>query len=260
VFQVGGNFGTSLGPLFAAFFILPRGQHSLAWFGLAALAGIGLLTALGHWYKRNGHARPPVRGAAARHPSLSRRDVSLAMAVLVVLIFSKYVYLASITNYYVFYLQHRFALTTEAAQIYQFIFLAAVAAGTVIGGPVGDRIGRKTVIWVSILGVLPFTLALPYVGLTATVLLSIVIGLVLSSAFPAIVVFAQELMPGRVGMVSGLFFGLIFGVGGIAAALLGALADRWGIDAVYRICAVLPAIGLLTALLPNLEGSRARRA
>jgi FSR family fosmidomycin resistance protein-like MFS transporter len=176
------------------------------------------------------------------------------MAVLVALIFSKYIYLASITSFYVFYLMQRFDLSTRDAQICQFIFFAAVAAGTLIGGPVGDRIGRKTVIWVSILGVLPFTLALPWVGLAATIGLSIVIGLVLSSAFPAIVVYAQELLPGRVGMVSGLFFGLIFGVGGIAAALLGGLADRMGIGFVYRICSFLPAIGLLAALLPDLGG------
>jgi FSR family fosmidomycin resistance protein-like MFS transporter len=260
LFQVGGNFGSALGPLMAAYVVLPRGQQGLAWFALAALGGVLILSGLGRWYQRNGHAQRPARGAPYAHPSLSRREVNRAMAVLVALIFSKYVYLASITNYYVFYLMHRFAVSTQTAQICQFVFFAAVATGTVIGGPVGDRIGRRTVIWVSILGVLPFTLALPFAGLGATIGLSVVIGLVLSSAFPAIVVFAQELMPGRVGMVSGLFFGLIFGVGGIAAAVLGSLADRMGIDFVYRICSGLPAIGLLAALLPNIGGSTGKSA
>jgi FSR family fosmidomycin resistance protein-like MFS transporter len=259
LFQVGGNFGSALGPLLAAFVVLPRGQHGLAWFALAALGGMVILTALGRWYERNGHARRPKSVAVQHHPSLSGRQVSRAMAVLVVLIFSKYVYLASITSFYVFYLMQRFALSIRDAQICQFVFFGAVAAGTIIGGPVGDRIGRKTVIWVSILGVLPFTLVLPWVGLAATIGLSVMIGLILSSAFPAIVVYAQELMPGRVGMVSGLFFGLIFGVGGIAAALLGSLADRMGIGFVYQICSFLPAIGLLAALLPDL-GGRARTA
>jgi FSR family fosmidomycin resistance protein-like MFS transporter len=179
---------------------------------------------------------------------------------LVVLIFSKYIYLASITNYYTFYMMHRFGLTTQSAQICQFVFFAAVALGTVIGGPIGDRIGRKTVIWVSILGVLPFTLALPYAGLTMTIALSVIIGVVIASAFPAIVVYAQELAPGRTGMISGMFFGLIFGVGGIGAAVLGGLADRTSIDFVYRLCSFLPLIGLATALLPNLKDSVGKRA
>ena len=255
LFQVGGNFGSALGPLAAAYFILPRGQSGLAWFALAALGGMVILTGLGHWYKRNGHARLPARNVVVRHATLSTGQVKRAMAVLVALLFSKYIYLASITSYYTFFLMHRFGLPTKTAQLCQFVFFAAVATGTVIGGPVGDRIGRKSVIWVSILGVLPFTLALPYVGLTATIGLSVVIGLVLSSAFPAIVVYGQELMPGRVGMVSGLFFGLIFGVGGIGAAVLGALADWAGIDFVYRVCSFLPLIGLLTALLPNVGGT-----
>jgi FSR family fosmidomycin resistance protein-like MFS transporter len=260
LFQVGGNFGSALGPLLAAFFVLPRGQAGLAWFALAAMGGVIVLTGLGYWYKQNGHARRPARHAAARHATLSRRQVGWAMTVLVVLIFSKYVYLASITSYYTFYLMQRFGLPVQTAQLCQFVFFAAVATGTVIGGPIGDRIGRKRVIWASILGVLPFTLALPYVGLTATIGLSVVIGLVLSSAFPAIVVFAQELMPGRVGMVSGLFFGLIFGIGGIGAAVLGGLADRMGIDFVYRVCSFLPLIGLLTACLPDIGGARRKAA
>jgi len=193
------------------------------------------------------------------HPHLSPERIRRALAVLVILVFSKYVYLASITNYYIFYLIARFGLSIRDAQIYQFVFLAAVATGTVIGGPIGDRVGRKRVIWVSILGILPFTLVLPYVGLTATALLSVVIGVTLASAFPAIVVYAQELVPGRTGMISGMFFGLAFGVAGISAALLGDLADGMGIQFVYRICAVLPAIGLATVLLPELEPVRRRK-
>jgi FSR family fosmidomycin resistance protein-like MFS transporter len=259
LFQVGGNLGSSLGPLLAAFIILPRGQSSLAWFALAALTGIFVLTLLGRWYKGNGHATRPARRAAVAHVALSKGQVGRAIAVLIALIFSKYFYLASIFSYYIFYLMHRFALPTQEAQVYLFVFLAAAAAGTIFGGPIGDRIGRKKVIWGSIVGVLPFTLALPYVGLWATVALSVVIGFVLSSAFPAIVVYAQELMPGRVGMVSGLFFGLAFGMGGIGAALLGELADWTSIEFVYHVCSFLPLIGLLTALLPNVEGT-ARKA
>ena len=250
LFQVGGNFGSALGPLMAAVFVLPRGQHGLAWFALAALGAMIILVRLAHWYQRAGFAKKPP--GVVRHADLSSGQVNRAMVLLVLLIFSKYVYLASITSFYVFFLMHRFAVSTETAQLCQFVFFAAVAVGTVVGGPIGDRIGRKKVIWASILGVLPFTLALPYVGLEATIGLSVIIGLVLSSAFPAIVVFAQELMPGRVGLVSGLFFGLIFGVSGIAAAFLGGIADRMGIDFVYRLCAFLPLIGLLAAFLPNI--------
>jgi len=258
VFQVGGNFGQSLAPLLAAFVILPDGRGSIAWFALAALGGMGILTMLGYWYKSNGHARAPSRKAPIRHATLSSGQVRQAIAVLLALIFSKYFYLASITSYYIFYLMHRFHLSTQAAQIDLFIFLAAAAAGTVIGGPIGDRFGRRLVIWCSILGVLPFTLVLPYVGLTGTICLSVIIGLVLSSAFSAIVVYAQELMPGRVGMVSGLFFGFAFGMGGVGAAVLGALADWTSIEFVYHVCAFLPVIGLLTAFLPNIEAPRLR--
>jgi FSR family fosmidomycin resistance protein-like MFS transporter len=258
VFQVGGNFGQSLGPLLAAFFILPRGQSSLAWFALAALGGMGILSGLGIWYKSNGHARATTRKSSVGHASLSEGQVRRAIVVLLALIFSKYFYLASLTSYYIFYLMHRFQLSAQTAQVDLFVFLAAAAAGTVIGGPVGDRFGRKTVIWGSIVGVLPFTLVLPYVGLVPTIGLSIVIGLVLSSAFSAIVVYAQELMPGRVGMVSGLFFGFAFGMGGVGAAVLGELADWTSIEFVYRVCAFLPLIGLLTAFLPNVENKRGR--
>lgn len=257
LFQVGGNFGSALGPLAAAFIVLPRGQHGLAWFAIAAVGGIILLTGLAHWYRSNGHAVRPSGQTIARHPTLSRGQVSWAMAILVALLFSKYIYLASFTSYYTFYLMERFQLSTKDAQVLQFVFFAAVAAGTIAGGPIGDRLGRKVVIWVSILGVLPFTLVLPHVGLTPTVILSVVIGLLLSSAFPAIVVYGQELMPGRVGMVSGLFFGFIFGIGGIGAALLGKVADWKGLEFVFLICSFLPALGILTAFLPNIREPKA---
>ncbi|MFZ0426178.1 MAG: MFS transporter [Xanthobacteraceae bacterium] len=252
LFQVGGNFGNALGPLAAAFFILPRGQTSLAWFALAALAGMVILAVLGRWHKNSGHVRKAKgKSAAVAVAALPMPQVRRAIAVLIVLIFSKFFYLSSITSYYIFYLMHRFDLPTQTAQILLFVFLAASAAGTFLGGPIGDRFGRKKVIWGSILGVLPFTLALPYAGLTATIALSVVIGLVISSAFSAIVVYAQELTPGRVGMVSGLFFGLAFGMAGIGAAVLGELIDVTSIDFVYRVCSFLPAIGLFAAFLPN---------
>jgi FSR family fosmidomycin resistance protein-like MFS transporter len=253
VFQVGGNVGSALGPLAAAFVVLPRGQHGLAWAVPVALVGVIVMTGISRWYRGTGHAKRTTARVMARHPEISSSQVWRAMAVLVMLLFSKYIYLASITNYYPFYLMERFGLTVRAAQLYQFVFFAAVAIGTIAGGPIGDRIGRKRVIWVSILGVLPFTVALPHVGLAATVVLSVIIGAVISSAFPAIVVYAQELIPGRTGMVSGVFFGLAFGIGGIGAALLGGLADRAGIGLVYQLCAFHPAIGLLTALLPTVE-------
>jgi MFS transporter, FSR family, fosmidomycin resistance protein len=252
VFQVGGNFGQALGPLMIAFVVLPRGQRSLAWFTLVALFGITLLTGLGHWYKNHGHVIQKKETAKATL-SLSRRQVGGALTVLILLTLSKYFYLASITSYYVFYLMQHFHSTQRDAQLYLFLFLAAVAAGTVIGGPVGDRIGRKKVIWVSILGVLPLTILLPYVALPLTVALSVLIGLVIASAFSAILVYAQELMPGRVGMVSGLFFGLAFGLGGLGAAVLGSLADHTSINFVYKVCSFLPALGLLTGFLPEIK-------
>ena len=254
-FQVGGHIGSALGPLLAAFVVLPRGRGSLAWFALAALLGICILVGVGQWYRGAVRSRATKPEQSARHIPLPPTQVRRAIAVLIALIFSKFFYLASITSYYTFYLMHRFGLSIETAQIYLFVFLAASAAGLLVGGPVGDRFGRKKVIWVSIVGVLPLTLALPHVGLTATLILSIFIGLILSSAFSAIVVYGQELMPGRVGMVSGLFFGLAFGMGGIGAAVLGELADWTSIEFVYRVCSFLPMIGLLTVFLPNIEDS-----
>jgi MFS transporter, FSR family, fosmidomycin resistance protein len=258
-FQVGGNLGSATGPLLAAFVVLPRGQGSIAWFAVAALIAIVLLLQVGAWYRRHALVKKaPVAAPAAS--ALPRRKVVIAIAVLLALIFSKYFYLASLGTYYTFYLMERFALTAQNAQIHLFYFLGAVALGTLVGGPVGDRFGRKYVIWVSILGVLPFTLLLPHVDLFWTSVLSVVIGLILSSAFSAILVYAQELLPGNVGMIAGLFFGFAFGMGGLGAALLGELADAKGIEYVYRLCAFLPAIGLLTAFLPNLHARGAKTA
>ena len=253
LFQVGGNTGSAVGPLLAAFVVLPRGQGSVAWFSVAALVAILVLWRVGGWYRRHPARTGPARAAAPAHHALPPGKVRLALAVLVVLIFSKYIYLVSISSYFTFYLIHRFGVSVQSAQLHLFGFLAAVAAGTIIGGPVGDRFGRKLVIWCSILGVLPFTLALPHVGLAWTGVLSVVIGFILASAFSAILVYAQELVPGRVGLISGLFFGLAFGIAGIGAAALGQLADHTGIEFVYRLCAYLPALGLLTAWLPELE-------
>jgi MFS transporter, FSR family, fosmidomycin resistance protein len=258
LFQVGGNAGSSLGPLLAAFIVIPAGQHSIAWFSGAALLAILILVRVGGWYKLHHGRGPKSRMAIDGRPRLSTRKVALSMAILIALIFSKYFYLSSIVSYFTFYLIAKFHLTVPNAQFHLFLFLGAVAAGTVIGGPVGDRIGRKYVIWVSILGVLPFTLALPYASLFWTDVLVVIIGLVLASAFSAILVYAQDLVPGKVGTISGLFFGLAFGMGGIGAALLGQLADATSIEFVYRVCAFLPVIGLLTAFLPDLEQSRTR--
>jgi FSR family fosmidomycin resistance protein-like MFS transporter len=260
LFQVGGNTGSAIGPLLAAFIVVPRGQGSVAWFSAAALAGMVILTRVGSWYREHRKAAAKSRaGAAAVHHDLPRAKVIVALAILLVLVFSKNVYLASVSSYYTFYLIEKFGVSVQSAQIYLFGFLAAVAAGTIIGGPVGDRLGRKWVIWASILGVLPFTLALPYVNLFWTGVLSVAIGVILASAFSAILVFAQELVPGRIGMVSGLFFGFAFGTAGIGAALLGDLADRTGIESVYRLCSFLPALGLLTAFLPTIESGGRRQ-
>ncbi|MGL4965524.1 MAG: MFS transporter [Inquilinus sp.] len=256
VFQVGGNIGSAIGPLLAAFIVLPRGQASIGWFSAAALLAILVLTGVGVWYQR--HRRS--LAARPRRPvtpiALSRGKVGLSLAVLGLLVFSKYVYMASLTSYFTFYLIQTFGVSVQQAQIHLFIFLGAVAVGTVAGGPIGDRFGRKYVIWGSILGVLPFTMAMPYVGLTGTVVLSIIIGLILASAFSAIVVYAQELVPGKTGTIAGLFFGFAFGMGGIGAAVLGEVADLTSIGFVYRLCAFLPLIGLLTVFLPDLERPR----
>jgi FSR family fosmidomycin resistance protein-like MFS transporter len=260
VFQVGGNAGSALGPLLAAFIVLNYGQESIAWFSLAALLGIFLLVRVGRWYRDHGLERMRASDAhAASRPPLPRRRLALAMAVLIALIFSKFFYMASMTSYYTFYLINEFQVSVQAAQLYLFLFLAAVAAGTIAGGWIGDRIGRKAVIWMSIVGVLPFTLLLPYANLFWTALLSVPIGFILASAFPAIVVYAQELMPSRVGAVAGLFFGFAFGLGGIGAAVLGELADATSIGFVYHLCSFLPVIGLLAGFLPQTEDGRSRR-
>ncbi|MGI3778527.1 MAG: MFS transporter [Janthinobacterium lividum] len=251
MFQVGGNGGQALGPLAAAFVVLPHGQGSIAWFVAGPLLAIALLATCSTWYSRQAPRGPRV--AATPHATLGPRRVAMAVGVLVMLVFSKYFYLASLTSYYTFYLIARFHLSVQAAQVHLFVFLAAVAAGTLAGGPIGDRIGRRRVIWGSILGVLPFTLMLPHASLAWTSALSVVIGLILASAFSAILLYAQDLLPGKVGLVGGLFFGLAFGLGGIGAAVLGMLADATSITFVYALCAWLPAIGLLAVLLPNLD-------
>jgi len=253
IFQVGGNAGSAMGPLLAAWIILPQGQPSLAWFAIAAVIAIVVLARVGGWYKRQHIDRPKPAAVPAAIAPVSPARVRASIAVLVLLIFSKYFYVASITSYFSFYLIDKFHISVRSAQIHLFVFLLAMALGTLFGGPLGDRIGRKRVIWVSILGIAPFTLMLPYVGLIWVGILTFIIGLILSSAFSAIVVFAQELMPGNVGAVSGLFFGFAFGIGGIGAAVLGGLADQHGIEFVYRICAYLPLIGMVAAFLPNIE-------
>jgi FSR family fosmidomycin resistance protein-like MFS transporter len=257
LFQVGGNVGSAIGPLLAAFFVLSRGQTSIAWFSLAALTGIVLLWNVGNWYRTRRAAASARAARIADIPQiLSRRKVAGALAILIALVFSKFFYMASISSYYTFYLIHKFGVSVQSSQIHLFVFLGAVAAGTIAGGPIGDRFGRKHVIWFSILGVLPFTLALPYANLFWTTVLSVPIGLILASAFSTMVVYAQELVPGKIGTISGLFFGLAFGMGGVGAALLGWLADLTSIDFVYDVCSFLPAIGLLAAFLPNIEGGR----
>ncbi len=251
VFQVGGNAGSAIGPLLAALIVLPRGQRSIAWFSAASLLAILLLIRVGAWYQAHLTATRHEAAGSAPKPLLPPMRIAITMAILGALIFSKYFYMASLTNFFTFYLMDKFLVSIRSAQMYLFLFLGAVAAGTILGGPIGDRIGRKRVIWASILGVLPFTLALPYVNLFWTAVLSVIIGLVLSSAFSAILVYAQELIPGRVGLVSGLFFGFAFGMGGIGAALLGVLADHTSIGFVYRVCSFLPFLGILTAFLPD---------
>jgi FSR family fosmidomycin resistance protein-like MFS transporter len=258
LFQLGGHLGSALGPLSAAVVVTAWGQRSVACYGVLAIVGIAILWNVGVWYKTHGLARMTAQAKDAGE-GLPHKTVVRALAVLLALIFSKYVYLTSITNYYTFYLIDRFHLSVRSAQVHLFVFLGAVALGTIIGGVAGDRFGRKYVIWASILGALPFTLALPFVDLFWTTALSVVIGLVIASAFSAIVVYGQELVPGRVGMISGLFFGFSFGMAGVGAAVLGRLADARGIALTYRVCSFLPAIGLLAALLPNLESGSRRR-
>jgi FSR family fosmidomycin resistance protein-like MFS transporter len=254
VFQVGGNVGQALGPLAAALVVVRWGQSSLTFFALLALLSGAILWNVGLWYRHHGLARLAARGArSASQPEVGPAEARRAIAILLVLIFSKYMYLACMNSYFTFYLIGRFGLSVRSAQLYLFVFLASIAVGTVIGGPIGDRIGRKRVIRFTILGTLPFTLLLPYASLFWTTPLIVAIGLILAAAFPAIVVFAQELLPGRVGMVAGLFFGFSFGVGGVGAALLGQLADHTSVDTVYRVCSVVPALGLLAMWLPDLK-------
>ena len=255
LFQVGGNAGSSLGPLLAALIVVRHGQSSVLWFALIALLGIGILSGVGRWYGRHLTDAKARRIAAAAVAPISRR-VWFALAVLGLLIFSKYFYLACLTNYYTFYLIHKFHLSVQGAQFHLFLFLFAVALGTILGGPIGDRYGRKLVIWVSILGVAPFTIALPHANLLGTGVLTVIIGIILASAFSAILVYAQELVPGKVGLIAGLFFGLAFGMAGIGSAILGELADRTGIEHVFYLCSFLPLIGLLTAFLPDVRSRK----
>lgn len=259
LFQVGGNAGSSIGPLLAALIIMPLGQRHVIWFSAAALLAIVILFNIGGWYKSNFHRikkKKTVSKAATPKPILSREKTIYSLLILLVLIFSKYIYMSSLTSYYTFYLIDKFNVSVESSQLYLFIFLFAVAAGTFIGGPLGDRIGRKYVIWISILGVAPFTLLLPHANLFWTGVLSVFIGLILSSAFSAILVFAQELIPGKIGMISGMFFGFAFGIAGIGSALLGKLADLTSINYVFHLCSFLPLLGLITAFLPNIGKSR----
>ena len=259
LFQVGGNFGSAIGPLLAAFIVLPKGQTSVAWFSLAALLAMIILWQVGNWYRAHRATKGKQR-SYGQPIALPRRKVLIALTVLGILIFSKFIYMSSLSSYYTFYLIHKFNLSVRDAQLLLFVFLGAVALGTILGGPIGDRFGRKYVIWGSILGVLPFTLAMPYANLAWTIALTAVIGVILASAFSAIIVFAQELVPGKVGLIAGLFFGFAFGVGGIGAAALGVIADIKGIDFVYQICSYLPALGLLTVFLPDIEGPRSKAA
>ncbi|HEV2899423.1 MAG TPA: MFS transporter [Pseudaminobacter sp.] len=259
LFQVGGNFGSALGPLLAAFIVVPRGQGSVAWFSAAALLGMIILWQVGNWYSRY-RIRSAKRPASAATVALPRRKIVIALVVLALLVFTKNIYLASLSSYFTFFVIHKFGVTVQQSQLMLFIFLGAAAVGTVAGGPIGDRFGPKFVIWFSILGVLPFTLALPYANLEWTMVLTGLIGLILASAFPAIVVFAQELVPGRVGMIAGIFFGFAFGMAGIAAAVLGVVADAKGIEFVYLVCSYLPLLGLLTIFLPSQREMRTSAA
>jgi MFS transporter, FSR family, fosmidomycin resistance protein len=253
LFQVGGNFGTAIGPLMAAFIILPRGQGSVAWYSIVALTAIVVLYLVGTWYSAQNRAIKAAPPVAIEHPDVSRAQIIGAVAVIGALLLAKYVYLSSMTSFYTFFMMEKFAITPNEAQVYLFVFLGAVAAGTFAGGPIGDRIGRKAVIWVSMVGVLPFTLALPYANLPITVLLSFFVGVIQASAFSALVVYAQELVPGRVGMIAGMMFGFAFAMGALGAAILGVVADLTSIIFVFQICAFLPVLGFLTAFLPKTD-------
>ncbi len=255
IFQVGGNAGSAIGPLLAALIVIPMGQNYIGWFGTLAVVGAFILTIVGNWYQQNMIAKTTAAGSAINTPqhTLPKRTVTISIIILLVLIFSKYFYMASMTSYFTFFLIEKFGVTVQQSQIYLFVFLASVAAGTILGGPLGDRYGRKLIIWISILGAAPFTLLLPHVGLTATVILAGIIGLIISSAFSAILVYATDLIPGKVGMIAGLFFGFAFGMGGIASAVLGWLADRTSIEYIFSICAFLPLIGIVTGFLPNIK-------
>ncbi|MDQ2720892.1 MAG: MFS transporter [Bacteroidota bacterium] len=258
IFQLGGNMGSSIGPLLAAWIIVPYGQFSIIWFSLIALLAIFILTRVGNWYKNYvlKTRSKQVQKTKVLIPVFSKRKIAFSVSILLVLIFSKYFYMASLTSYFTFYLINKFHVPIQTSQIYLFVFLFSVAAGTLIGGPVGDRFGRKYVIWFSILGTAPFALLLPYANLFWTGVLIVPIGIILASAFSAILVYAQELIPGKVGLVAGLFFGFAFGMGGIGSALLGNLADKTSILYVFHLCSYLPLIGIITGLLPNIEGSR----
>lgn len=259
IFQVGGNAGSAIGPLLAALIVVPYGQKNIAWFSVLALLAIVVLSYVGKWYQGNTHRiKPKISVHREDGLHLSQKKITISIVILLVLIFSKYFYLASMSSYYTFYLIDRFHISVQSSQVHLFLFLFATAAGTFFGGPLGDKFGRKYVIWFSILGVAPFTLALPHLDLFWTTIFSVFIGLILSSAFSAILVYAQELLPGKVGMVSGLFFGFAFGMGGIGSAVLGSLADKTSIYFVYQVCAFLPLIGLLTGFLPNVGAGRVR--
>lgn len=256
IFQVGGNAGSAIGPLLASIIIIPFGQTFIGWFGVIALLGIVILTIVGKWYQNNMTVKSKQIRPVVNEQPLPKSTVIYSIVILLILIFSKYFYTASLSSYYTFYMIEKFHVSVEQSQIYLFIFLAAVAVGTILGGPIGDRYGRKLVIWISILGAAPFTLLLPHMGLMGTVVLTVVIGIIISSAFSAILVYATELIPGKVGMVAGLFFGLAFGMGGIGSAVLGQLADKTSIDHVFSICAYLPLLGIVAGLLPNLDKHR----
>lgn len=260
IFQVGGNAGSSAGPLLAALVVIPFGQHAISWFSLLAIAGMLLLTRVGKWYQYNlpQHTPQKLTTKELNTPAIPKRKVVVSIVILLVLIFSKYFYMASMTSYFTFYLIDKFHVSVQQSQLYLFTFLAAVAIGTILGGPLGDRYGRKLIIWVSILGAAPFTLLLPHMNLFGTVALAVVIGVIIASAFSAILVYATDLIPGKVGLVAGLFFGFAFGMGGIGSAVLGWIADSTSIEYVFSICAYLPLIGIITGFLPNIAGSKKR--